>query len=133
MEIDAWRLTARGAVLAGIYHESDLLVAEALAEGLFDGLDAPELAAVVSACTFETRPGRAPSLARPPRAVRPRLETLARVAQRLRDHEQSSNLPRTRASRRRLRRCGVAMGDVASISSTSSNAPSSRPVTSSAT
>jgi len=96
VEIDAWRLTARGAVLAGIYHESDLLVAEALAEGLFDGLDAPELAAVVSACTFEARPGRAPSLARPPRAVRPRLETLARVAQRLRDHEQSSNLPRTR-------------------------------------
>jgi len=98
VEIDAWRLTARGAVLVGIYHESDLLVAEALAEGLFDGLDAPELAAVVSACTFETRPGRAPSLARPPRGVRPRLETLANVAQRLRDHEQSSNLPRTRPS-----------------------------------
>ncbi len=57
VDADAWRLTARGVLLAGIYHESDLLVAEALAEGIFDGLEAAELAAVVSACTFETRPG----------------------------------------------------------------------------
>ena len=57
VDMTAWRLTPRGEMLAGIYHESDLLVAEALAEGIFDGLDAPELAAVVSSCTFETRPG----------------------------------------------------------------------------
>jgi ATP-dependent RNA helicase HelY len=93
----AWRLTPRGAVLAGIYHECDLLVAEALAEGLFDGLDAPGLAAVVSACTFETRPGRARPLTRPPKALRPRLERLAAVGERLRAEEQTSHLPRTRA------------------------------------
>ena len=88
----------RGAVLARIYHESDLLVAEALAEGLFDGLDPPELAAVVSSCTFETRPGASPrSLARVPKGVAPRLQTLAGLAESLQAQEQSSHLPRTRA------------------------------------
>ena len=38
-----------------IYHESDLLVAEALRQGLFDGLDARPLAGVASALTFEAR------------------------------------------------------------------------------
>jgi len=93
----AWRLTPRGVMLAGIYHESDLLVAEALAEGLFDGLDAPELAAVVSSCTFETRPGRAPVLASPPKALRSRLQAIAEVAEGLRAEEHASHLPRTRA------------------------------------
>ncbi len=97
VDMAAWRLTGRGAVLAGIYHESDLLVAEVLAEGLFDGLDPPELAAVVSSCTFETRPGRAPSRGQPPRAVRPRLGAVADVAERLRAEEEESHLPRTRA------------------------------------
>ena len=97
VERGAWRLTPRGATLAGIYHESDLLVAEALARGIFDDLDAPELAAVVSACTFETRPGRAPVLSSPPKALRPRLQALAGLAESLRAEEQASHLPRTRA------------------------------------
>ncbi len=78
VELAAWRVTRRGATLAGIYHESDLLIAEALCEGVFDDLDAPALAAVVSACTFETRQGRnAPAVSNPPKALRPRLGTLA--------------------------------------------------------
>jgi ATP-dependent RNA helicase HelY len=93
----AWRLTPRGLVLAGIYHESDLLVAEALAEGLFDGLDGPDLAAVVSSCTFETRPGRAPVISSPPKALRPRLQSIALAAEDLRAEEQSARLSRTRA------------------------------------
>jgi ATP-dependent RNA helicase HelY len=93
---DAWSLTARGAVLAGIYHESDLFVAEALSQGLFDGLDPPELAAVVSACTFESRPGRAPVVSRPPRALGARLGSLAAVGEALRDEEEATHLPRTR-------------------------------------
>jgi ATP-dependent RNA helicase HelY len=93
----AWRLTERGIVLAGIYHESDLLVVEALAQGVFDGTDAPELAAMVSSCTFETRPGREPTGSPPPKAVRGRLQKLAEVAESLRDAEQASRLSRTRA------------------------------------
>jgi ATP-dependent RNA helicase HelY len=71
-------------------------VAEALSEGLFDGLDPPELAAMVSACTFETRPGRAPLVSRPPKALRARLGSLAAVGEALRDEEEATHLPRTR-------------------------------------
>ncbi len=93
----AWRLTARGMLLVSIYHESDLLVSEALAEGLFDDLDPPALAAVVSACTFETRAGRWRAEPDPPRPVAGRLERLAAVGERLRAEEQAAQLPRTRA------------------------------------
>jgi len=96
VKLEAWTLTRRGALLASIYHESDLLVAEALAEGVFDGLDAPALAAVVSACTFETRPGRWRAEPTPPRAVAGNLERLAVLAEHLRDEERAAHLDRTR-------------------------------------
>ncbi len=96
VEIDAWRLTARGERLAGIYHESDLLVAEALAEGILDDLGAPELAAVVYACTFEARAGRWRAPARPPDVVTERLASLDSLAARVRDEEHAAHLPRTR-------------------------------------
>jgi len=96
-QIAAWRLTPRGELLARIYHESDLLVAEALSEGVFDGLDAPETAAVVSACTFEVRSGRWRPESRPPKSVRPALVRLEALAERLRADEEEAHLPRTRA------------------------------------
>ena len=97
LDIDAWRLSAKGALLAGIYHESDLLVAEALAGGAFDDLAAPELAAAVSACTFEARPGRGRAEPRPPRAARDALHAVDALGERLREAEQDAHLPRTRA------------------------------------
>ena len=96
VELGAWRLTGRGAVLASIYHESDLLVAEALCEGLFDELDAPAIAAVVSACTYETRPGRGRTSAAPPRPLAAPLGRLEALAEHLRSEEQAAQLPRTR-------------------------------------
>ena len=92
----AWRLTDRGALVARIYHECDLLVAEALADGLFDGLDPPGLAGVVSACTFEVRPGRGRREARPPVSLAPRLQALVARAEDLRSDEEEARLPRTR-------------------------------------
>jgi superfamily II RNA helicase len=97
VDLEAWRLTARGALVAHIYHESDLLVAEALADGLFDGLDAAGLAAVVSACTYEVRGGRWRPEARPPKEVIPRLRALEGLAESLRAEEETARLPRTRA------------------------------------
>jgi ATP-dependent RNA helicase HelY len=96
VQVDTWVLTPRGALLAGIYHESDLLVAEALAEGIFDGLGPPELAAAVSACTFEVRPGRWRAEPRPPQAVRGALAALETLGVRLRAVEEELQLPRTR-------------------------------------
>jgi ATP-dependent RNA helicase HelY len=97
VDVPAWELTERGRLLTRIYHECDLLVAEAMSEGIFDDLDAPGLAAVVSACTFEVRPGRWRREARPPGPVVGRLDRLERLAERLRDEEHAARLPRTRA------------------------------------
>jgi len=48
-------VTDHGRTLARLYSESDLLAAECLRAGVWDDLDAPSLAAVVSALVFESR------------------------------------------------------------------------------
>jgi ATP-dependent RNA helicase HelY len=55
------QVTDDGRLLARIYSESDLLVAECLRNGAWAGLNPPELAAVVSAVLYETRGGDGPS------------------------------------------------------------------------
>jgi ATP-dependent RNA helicase HelY len=45
----------KGQVLARIYGEGDVLVAEAIAEGLFEGISPPEAAALVSTVVYESR------------------------------------------------------------------------------
>jgi ATP-dependent RNA helicase HelY len=61
---DGDTVTAEGRRLAGLYAELDLLVAECLRQGLWDDLAPAELAACVSALTFESRRSDDPS---PPR------------------------------------------------------------------
>jgi ATP-dependent RNA helicase HelY len=51
----AEKVTAKGRRLAGLYTELDLLTAECLEHGLWDGLSPAELAACVSALTYEAR------------------------------------------------------------------------------
>jgi superfamily II RNA helicase len=98
LEIGRWKLTERGELLARVYHESDLLVSEALSEGIFDRLDAPTLAAVASACTFEARAaGRRRAEPRPPEGARSRLEALEALWERLHAEEEGERLSRTRA------------------------------------
>ncbi|OSC39556.1 DEAD/DEAH box helicase [Mycobacterium decipiens] len=53
-------VTDHGRLLARIYSESDLLVAECLRTGAWEGLKPAELAAVVSAVVYETRGGDGP-------------------------------------------------------------------------
>lgn len=45
-----------GRVLARIFSELDLVTAEAIRDGVLDGLDTPQLAAVLSTLVFESRP-----------------------------------------------------------------------------
>jgi ATP-dependent RNA helicase HelY len=59
--LDGWSVSDDGNVLAGLFHESDVLIAECLLEGVFDGLSAPQLAALASVFVFEQR-GRASSM-----------------------------------------------------------------------
>jgi ATP-dependent RNA helicase HelY len=58
--LDGWALSYAGERLGRIYHECDLLIAEALEAGLLDGLDPAQLAAVVSVFTYEHRSSAAP-------------------------------------------------------------------------
>ena len=58
--IDGWTLTDSGQLLAGLYHESDLLIAEALRAGVFDGLQPAAIAGLASVFVYEARgPGAA--------------------------------------------------------------------------
>lgn len=54
----AGRVTAAGELLAGIWAESDLLIAECLRAGLLDQLAPPELAGVVAALVYSGRADR---------------------------------------------------------------------------
>jgi ATP-dependent RNA helicase HelY len=96
--IDGWSLTEWGDRLAGIYHECDLLVAEAVRGGLFDGLSAPEVAALTSTLTYETRgPGPPPAPDLPPGPLRTRWSDLELIARQLHLAEHEAGLPETRA------------------------------------
>jgi ATP-dependent RNA helicase HelY len=92
-----WALTDRGELLVRTYHESDLLLAEAVARGLFDDLDPPEVAALASCVTYEHRSRIAPP---PPwfpsREMRSRYEQLERIGRDLQAAERTAHLPETR-------------------------------------
>lgn len=53
--VRGFSLTDKGDLLRRIYGEGDILVVEALSEGLFGGLSPSELAALVSALVYESR------------------------------------------------------------------------------
>ena len=94
------RVTADGRLLARIYSESDLLVAECLRTGAWQGLRPAELAAVVSAVVFESRGGDGPTPAHaveaPTPAVRRALADTRRLADQLRADEQRHRLTPSR-------------------------------------
>ncbi|MGA9357221.1 MAG: DEAD/DEAH box helicase [Mycobacterium sp.] len=77
------RVTDDGRLLARIYSESDLLVAECLGTGAWAGLGPAELAAVVSAVLYETRGGDGPSAPFAAEAPTPRLQQALRQTARL--------------------------------------------------
>ena len=77
---DGDTVTAEGRRLAGLYSELDLLTAECLRRGLWDGLGPAELAACVSALTFESRrPDDAGPPRLPPGQAREVLAAMVRV------------------------------------------------------
>ncbi|HEV7886339.1 MAG TPA: hypothetical protein VGO92_02195, partial [Acidimicrobiales bacterium] len=95
--VDGWALTEAGDVLARLYHESDLLVAEALRLGLLDGLDAAAVAALVSTFTYETRgPGPGPTAWFPSDKAGQRWTRIEALGTELNRAEEEAGLPLTR-------------------------------------
>jgi ATP-dependent RNA helicase HelY len=114
--VDGWTLTDAGRRLSRIYHEADLLVAEALGSGLLEGAEPSVLAGVLSAVVFEPRrarrlvghgvPARRGGSRRSKLQDRigesrrlelsQRCEAMATMAERLRVVEEAHFVPRTR-------------------------------------
>jgi ATP-dependent RNA helicase HelY len=91
--VENWSLTDKGFVLSKIFHESDLLISECLAEGLLDGLDAPELAAIVSSFVFEDRKRDSGTGYNFPSAdLKKRFAAIEKLSKGLLRHETSSGL-----------------------------------------
>ncbi len=95
---DGWSLTASGEMLARMFHESDLLVVEALRLGLFDGLDAASLAGLASTFVYEHRsPDDPPAAWFPGGEVRDRWRAVERLSVDLKRLEQAHGLNEHRA------------------------------------
>ncbi|HYZ69704.1 MAG TPA: RNA helicase, partial [Mycobacterium sp.] len=93
------RVTDDGRLLARIYSESDLLVAECLRSGTWEGLDAAELAAVLSAVLYESRgdaPGAPDGVDVPTGKLRRALNQTRRLWTELRADEQRHRITASR-------------------------------------
>ncbi len=91
--VDGWALTDAGIILARLFHESDLLVAECLRKGLLDGLDPASLAGLVSVFVYEHRSPEAPPAPwYPSPLVRRRWQSIARISYELQDAEEQAGL-----------------------------------------
>ncbi|MBM3686187.1 MAG: DEAD/DEAH box helicase [Actinobacteria bacterium] len=88
-------VTDRGDLLAGIYSDADLLVAQAITEGLWEGLGPPELAAMAGAVVYEGRQ-REDSPRLPGGRVRESALALADLARELAEVESRFGVPVTR-------------------------------------
>jgi ATP-dependent RNA helicase HelY len=95
--LTGWELTSRGDQLVRIFHESDLLIAEALGTRVLDDLDAATLAGLVSCFTYEHRSSTPPPEPWfPDREIRRRFEQIERLARELNADETRLGLPLTR-------------------------------------
>jgi ATP-dependent RNA helicase HelY len=94
--VDGWSLTPAGQRLARLYHESDLLVVECLEQGVLNGLGVAELAALVSAFTYESRGTREATSWFPTSRLRERWIRVEQVAKELNRAEDEAGLPLTR-------------------------------------
>jgi ATP-dependent RNA helicase HelY len=98
--LDGWALTGAGEMLARLYAETDLLLAESLRAGHLDGLTIPETAAVVSCFTYERRgpEGTAPTapLRWPTKLVATRARAVEAIWRDLAVSEEDAGCPQTR-------------------------------------
>jgi len=91
---DRWCLLERGQLLTGIFHEDDILIAEALDRGLLDGLTAPELAGLASMFVYEHRsPDEPPLPWYPSEVVATRADAIMKLSGQIRAEEEQHRLP----------------------------------------
>jgi ATP-dependent RNA helicase HelY len=94
--LDGETVTEHGERLARLWGESDLLTAECLRHGVWEGLTAAELAAVVSALVYESRRDNGPMPRVPSGAVSEALDHTVRLWGELENDERRHKVERTR-------------------------------------
>lgn len=90
--LDGDTVTEAGRRLQRIYGELDLVVSECLRRDVWVGLDAPELAAIVSGLTFETRADDVPAPHLPTKRVRAVADEMLRLGADLQHLEREHRL-----------------------------------------
>jgi ATP-dependent RNA helicase HelY len=89
-------VTPNGEQLARLWGESDLLAAECLRHGVWDGLEPADLAAVVSALVYESRRDNGPVPRVPSGAISDALDATVRLWAELESDERRHRVERTR-------------------------------------
>jgi len=96
--VDGWQLTPKGFLLSRIFHEQDLLIAEVIDQGVFDGLDAPRIAALASIFVYEERSrDREPGNRIRDEVLRNRVRQVRRISEIIGREEVIHSIPRHRA------------------------------------
>jgi ATP-dependent RNA helicase HelY len=91
--VEEWQLTDKGEVLAGVFHESDLLIVEVLHSSILDNLSMPDLVAVLSSLVYEPRGGdEVGSMRGLNDTVRHRIKRIDKLSTKLQDIERSRGL-----------------------------------------
>lgn len=91
--VDNWSLTEKGETLAGIFHESDLLIVETMNRGVLDNLSVNDLVAVLSTVVYEPRGSDTGSTTRwPSDLVRQRFKRIEKISLQIQDLQRSRGL-----------------------------------------
>jgi ATP-dependent RNA helicase HelY len=96
--IENWELTEKGETLAGIFHESDLLIVETMNRGVLDNLSVNDLVAVLSTVIYEPRGGDTGGSTRwPTDLVRQRFKRIEKISLQIQDLQRARGLHQHRA------------------------------------
>jgi ATP-dependent RNA helicase HelY len=125
--IEAWKLTPKGSVLAGVFHESDILIAEAISQGLFDGLKPTDLAAAVSCVVYERRNSDQDDLPYPSTKCREVAERVEDLSMEVQDLQTAHGLPVHRFPDPNFAQCAALWASGKSLTSVLDTVPEMSP------
>jgi len=92
-----WRLTDQGRSLSRIFHELDLVIAESLSDGLFDGLTPAELASLLSVFVYEFRRAEEPPKPRVPKSLQAQWKAIQLLSNKITEDEKIAGITPHRA------------------------------------
>jgi ATP-dependent RNA helicase HelY len=90
--VSNWILTEQGRSLSRIFHELDLVIAESLSDGLFDGLTPAELAALLSVFVYEFRRSDEPPKPRVPKSLQSRWKAIKMLSDTITEDEKLAGI-----------------------------------------